>query len=216
VVLDGVEGAMKVIIGSYRGPTMVMRAVRSIVAHLIGTYELVIVDDSDNHDWVQWYRENLVADVIPLPRVGYTRAMTRVCREAGNERFIFWEEDFALTRDTSIAELSYHLDMNQDLAQIVLLRQPWFPNEQRAGSVVKAMEDRLGVQCETRDGLIVQDGTFSCNPAMWRETVAPQGWPQGDLSEDRMTAKLKEQGLRFAWLEGERVRHDGQRSGFGY
>jgi hypothetical protein len=99
---------------------------------------------------------------------------------------------------------------------VVLLRQPWFPNEIEMGSVVTAMERRLGVSVEMRGGLLVHSGTFSCNPAVWREGIAATGWPQTKWSEDSMTQRLTERGWKFSWLRGERVLHDGKRSGYGY
>lgn len=64
--------------------------------------------------------------------------------------------------------------------------------------------------------LVIQSGTFTCNPSVWAPFVKHLGWPRGSWSEDRMRDRLLGYGKRFAFLDGERVTHDGVRSGFGY
>ncbi len=58
---------MKVIIGTYRGPALVKRAVDSLAENLRGgDHEIVIVDDSGDPEWVAHYRRTYGKDPFPL------------------------------------------------------------------------------------------------------------------------------------------------------
>ena len=222
---------MKVIIGAYRGAALVDRALRSLEKDVLGWTEVTIVDDSGDDSVERALRklsssgprDRLIRSmvsirVVPLPRVGYTRAMQRVFEEArGAQHWCFWEEDFVATRQIDLRGTARLLDAHPELAQIVFLRNAVYPVEHVSGGVVEGMENRLGVKVERLpDGLLRHDATASGNPAVWRAGIAEGGWPQVKWSENRLTERLREQGWRFAWLEGEAVRHDGEHSGYGY
>jgi hypothetical protein len=227
---------MKIIIGAYRGLELAQRALDSIWEHAVGVTGITIIDDSGGQNWDSIFSSSgtlsafpgaalpaieVVPKVVVLPRVGYTRAMQAVCRAAGGERFMFWEEDFIATEDFDLEEMATVLVAEPKLAQLALLRQPFFPNEIAAGSLLAGLQRRLPdtvmVEREVAGiDIIEQDGTFTCNPAVWQSGITSQGWPSGKWSEDRMRDRLAQQGFRFGFLPGERVHHDGKRSGFGY
>ena len=238
---------MKVILGTYRGPAFVERALLSLSENLTGWDELTIVDDSGNSDWVDNYNNSMVTfedndsrifpKVIALPGQGYNAAMQAVCAEAGDDRFMFWEEDFILKEPVDLDNLSELLDEHPELAQIALLRGPHFPIEHEHGGLLEGLQARLGkdvVDIQTylsvepgrsANGMtqllafakiITQRGTFTCNPAVWQTGVAGLGWPRGKWSEDAKRDELLALGYRFGFLPGVKVEHDGERSGHGY
>lgn len=226
---------MKVILGSYRGPGLVRRAIDSLAENAIGVTSLVVVDDGDNPDWSAEIRSMhfvpadrkhagtlprpIVPQVIEMKKRGYNQAMRQVVRLAGRERFLFWEEDFTLDVPVDLTWMEMILMQRPYLAQLALLRGPHFPNEHAEGGLLPALEKRLGkdfVQLKLVKGIWEQRGTFTCNPAVWQANVANQGWPLGKWSEDRMRDKLLGLGYRFGFVPGQRVTHDGERSGFGY
>jgi hypothetical protein len=213
---------VKVIIGSYRAdPRMLMRALASIETHLLGEWTPVIVDDSGSEGFRAWCDSNIYRGcVVPVAddRAGYNMAMKKVCEVAGEERFIFWEEDFVLTQTVLVhAEMEAALDEMPRLAQVALQRPAVYPIEREHGGMLEGLEARLpGSILYRRADLIFQTGTFTCNPSMWQGGVAAKGWPDGKWSEDRKRDELLLEGYTFGFLTGVRVTHDGRRRGFGY
>lgn len=249
---------MKLVIGGYRGPHLIERSLLSIEKHIRkGIDEVVVVEDSGNARWhqeirtmtlKQWdravsggRREGVTirpVKVLDAGKRGYNNAMRTVCRVAGREPFLFWEEDFVAIADVNLIQIQQVLKLKPELAQVALLRGPHFENEHRDGGLLPALVNRLGaarvdlrteyVDIPFRPGTLVPDlhargveiytqlGTFTGNPAVWQSGVAARGWPVGRWSEDRKRDDLIAEGFRFAFLPGQRVEHDGVRSGFAY
>jgi hypothetical protein len=225
---------MLLIIGTYRKRAYVERALASIDRHLTGVTRTVFVDDSGNAAHSRWLSQ--FGDVSQTLGRGYNAAMREVCRVAGNEPFMFFEEDFELLAPVDLDAMLAIIENDRQLAQLALLRGPHFPIEHEAGGVLEGLERRLGrskVDLRLHDhpvtveemnrgamGRIIdyisQRGTFTCNPAVWAPGIAALGWPAGRWSEDKMRDRLLAEGLRFGFLPGIRVAHDGERSGHGY
>jgi hypothetical protein len=220
---------VRIVIGSYRGPDLVLRAIASLQRYMTGWDDTIIVDDSGNLEWMQTYArlEIQYPDgtkkapfvVSTGGRRGYNLAMKQVCRWAGDRRFMFWEEDFELLVPTDLNDMDQKLFDNPHLAQLALLRGSHFENEFLWGGLLPALNKRIpgsvaGLDPET--GIIEQTGTFTCNPAVWQRGVAKMGWPNGSWSEDRKRDDLIKQGYKFGFLPEVRVTHNGIRSGFDY
>lgn len=201
------------IIGTYRGTALVERAMRTINKRMTGVSEVVLVDDSGNPETSQALRR--YGEVIEVGGKGYNAAMKAVCARAGADAFMFWEEDFILNAKVDLGDLAGLLDQRPHLAQIALLRQAWFRVEVRAGGLIQALQQR-GEKVELVQGVWEQQGTFTCNPALWRAGIAASGWPDGEWSEDAKRDQLIAEGYSFGFLDGVRVFHDGRRSGHGY
>ncbi len=221
---------MHVVIGGYRGVHLIERSLASFTRHVTGITRITVVDDSGAVEVQSAIARELdafeVATAIPTSlhaagrgNVGYTRAMQVVCSVMGGERAMLWEEDFVATDDIDLDALDRILDEHIDIAQIALLRGPWFPNERRAGGLLPALVDRLGedfVDLREEPYGWSQRGTWTCNPAVWREGIALGGWPSGKWTEDKMRDRLLADGWRFGFIGGVKVKHDGVRSGTGY
>lgn len=218
---------MKVIVGTYRADKdMISRCVDSIKARIAGVDRLIFVDDSGNQDFRNWLYKNHGEVVAVAPKnVGYSRAMDVVCevmRSEVDEYFAFWEEDFTAVADTDLNQMADELANDPTLAQVVLLRQPWFANEIAKGDVIEAMSERLRSPIVIEQGvhqkLWVHQMQFSCNPAVWAPMAYRWPWPQCINSEDAKTRYLvDDDGASFAFF-GNRVRvhHEGERLGKGY
>jgi hypothetical protein len=187
-----------------------------------------IIDDSGDSEYRQYLFETYpdwqvyaVADAA----AGYWPAMKCVWAIASQHEFVFFvEDDFVFTRPVSLHSLQSFLERNPTLAQVVLLRQPWFPNEIEAGGVVNALAKR-GEYVISRsdmegDTWIQHLATWSGNPTLFRgaDWVRHHPWPGGEGSEYRFGRELVSQGYSFAyWGDGtEYVEHIGQRTGFGH
>jgi glycosyltransferase involved in cell wall biosynthesis len=205
---------MLVIVGTYRKRDYIDELIQSVETKLVGITELVFVDDSgdeDHQEWLSGYGEVVANE----QHCGYNMAMKAVCKRAGAEEFMFLEEDFTFNQKVNLPELSEILEARPHLAQIALLRQPWFPVEHDNGGLLEALVAR-GYDVEMVDGIWEQTATFTGNPAVWRAGVALTGWPDGKWSEDAKRDELLAQGDRFGYMPGVRVHHRGVRSGFGY
>ncbi|QAY08256.1 glycosyltransferase [Mycobacterium phage RoMag] len=223
---------MKIIIGTYRADkAMIDRCLSSIIDHLSDTepLEFWFVDDSADDDFRGWLET--FGNVVGLgrDRQGYTKAMDRVCklmRTFEDDYVTFWEEDFVAVRRVALDLIRAELQRRPQLAQIVLPRQPWFPNEIEAGSMMQALADRKNDTYSTRlvpDALVpialhIHTMTFSCNPAVWAPMAYRWPWPQCGGSEDEKTRYLREddKALFAFWGDEVLVHHDGERVGHGY
>lgn len=211
---------MHVIIGAYRGVELATRAIASLMEHANGIHGLTVVDDSGRADDRIALRSLPAVDrVVPVAdgQAGYNAAMQRVCEIAGDDPFVFWEEDFELLASIDFYDMGQKLAERPHLAQLALLRGPHFPIEHEHGGLLEALAVRLpGSVLGEVDGVIEQVGTFTCNPSVWAEGIAARGWPAGGYSEDLKRDELLAEGYRFGFLPDVRVRHDGERTGFDY
>lgn len=207
---------MRVIVGTYRKREHIEDCLQSVDRHLRDITELVFVDDSGDAEHRQWLAQ--YGTVIPVgpQQCGYGAAMRTVCKAADPaEAAMFLEEDFTFTTEVHLDQMGEILYHRPYLAQVILLRQPWFPVEIEHGGLIEALEAR-GYTFNTVCGVIEQQATFSCNPAVWRGPVFASGWPLGRWSEELKRDALIAEGYRFGWLPGIRVHHSGDRQGFDY
>jgi glycosyltransferase involved in cell wall biosynthesis len=191
---------MQIIIGCYRKLTLVPRLLDSLDEFVINPYDdLVFIDDSGDDATARILRR--FGEVIAVGGQGYGAAMRAACAAGAREPFSAWlEEDFTFTAPV----------------EIVLQRQPWFPNEVKAGGLVPALVERGHQFQPIGDGLLEHTAFFSGNPSVWRREVFEAGWPDARWSEEVKGRELVAAGYSFALTEDVLVHHDGQRSGKGY
>ncbi len=132
------------------------------------------------------------------------------------------EEDFEFDR-LPLLGMREVLERNPHLAQVVLKRQPWSPQEHLAGGHLE-VAPHLYTQHE-RDGMqwLEHDWLFSLNPCLIPRKVLQLGVPEsnGRGFEREMTDRCLQAGLRFAYYghrtDPPRCRHMGpQRAGEGW
>ena len=208
---------MLLVVGTYRKRAYVQRALTSIRRHVTGVDRIVFVDDSGSAENAHWLTQ--FGEVVETHATGYNAAMQAVCQVIGTEPAMFVEEDFEFISPVDLNDMMTVLHEHPNLAQIALLRGPVFPIELKHGGLLEGLVARLGpefVDLRKEPYGWSQRGTWTMNPAVWRPGIAAEGWPVGDWSEDLMRDRLRDQGWRFGYLEGIKVRHDGKRTGRGY
>jgi len=187
----------------------------------------LIVDDSGSPDYREWLRQQMpgwtVTAVDQDSPAGYSAAMRYVWSLAAGYDFVFLiEDDFVFEQPVFVSALVEVLIENPHLAQLVLLRQPWFQNEIDHGGLLEAIEAR-GVELLRRPEWVEQRATWSCNPTVFRggQWILNHPWPSGAGSEYRFGQELfkSEPSTVSAWYGVGKtpwVRHVGGRSGFGH
>jgi len=174
-------------------------------------------------DWGDAYRAELedIADefgyylparLTPERRLGYAGSMQAKWRYVANfvkAPYVFaTEDDFTLDRDVDVAALARVLDARQRVAQVALLRQPLNGRERQEGTI-------LGHPCasfERHATHLEHQRFFTCNPSLFRRSLAERPWPSGDHSEAVYGRSLFASGMASAlWGQGEQwVTHLGE------
>jgi hypothetical protein len=103
------------------------------------------------------------------------------------------EEDFLLAQSVPIDDMAMVLAAEPKLAQLVLKRQPWSPEEVRAGGIMEMYPDDY----TDRDGWVEHRRIFSLNPCLIPRVVIERGWPAGNEAE--FTASLVADGYTFGF-----------------
>lgn len=204
---------MRVIVGTYRNRTHVPHALASLDQYVTGVTDIVFIDDSNNTDTSEWLSQ--YGRVIETNGQGYGAAMTALCEAAEAKPAMVLEEDFTFTANVNLDAMAEILWHRPYLAQIALLRGPWFLVEHQHGGLIEALQAK-GHTFANAGGIIEQTATFTCNPSVWRGSVFADGWPTGRWSEELKRDQLLRQGYRFGYLPGIKVEHHGERSGHGY
>lgn len=210
---SGTIWRVRVIVGTYRKQRHIRSCLRSLRQYVVGISDLVFVDDSGDERNAAWLSS--YGRVVTTGASGYNVAMNAACEAAEGEMAFWVEEDFTFLSPVSLDEIATQLWHRPHLAQIALLRGPWFPIEHTHGGLIEALQHKGHTFTEV-SGLIEHCATFTGNPSVWRGDVWASGWPKGRWSEDRKRDELITAGYRFAYLPGIRVQHNGERSGFGY
>jgi hypothetical protein len=188
----------------------------------------LIFDDSGDPTYAQWLGERYPdwAIISAGRRRGFggTIANAWPMMAGMPERYVcHLEDDFTFRRPVDLSRLAAVLDALPDLVQLSLMRQPWNDQERQAGSVVDALLARgLSFRPCSLYGArwLEHRGYFTTNPSLYPTKLCRLGWPDGDQSEGRFTARLLEDpALRFGiWGSGDPwVEHIGaERVGTGY
>lgn len=108
------------------------------------------------------------------------------------------EEDFVFTEPVDIDGMASVLKEEPRLAQLVLKRQPWSPEEVEAGGIIECAPNFYA----QRDGWVEHQRIFSLNPCLIPRDVVDAGWPAGNEAEK--TAQLVAVGRTFGFW-GDRV-----------
>lgn len=122
------------------------------------------------------------------------------------------EDDFTFPDPVDVPEMVALLQRDPKLAQVALLRQPWSPEEQRAGGIFQANPDRF-TQAES---VVLQTNLFTFNPCVY-----PMGLTTyGAGIEQTVTDKLLADGYHFGYLgqidDPPRCTHIGHKRSAGY
>jgi GT2 family glycosyltransferase len=152
---------------------------------------------------------------------GYPKAVAAAIERAigSGQPWIFWlEDDFIFNEPVDLRGMQALVEKH-DLAQLSLMRQPWYEHEVEAGGVIAARPDEF-IQ---RDGYIEHRAYWTTNPMLTsRQFLAEHRWPMGRNSELRFGHSVFSDPRVCAGILGEiedgpRVHHIGlERAGKGY
>jgi hypothetical protein len=208
---------VQLIVLSNRRSQYLVETLHSIATHVTGADRITIVDDSGDSHWrsALEYLGDEIVSVDDNP-AGYARAMQTVLDVAEGEHVALWEEDFRAIAPIDLHELAGILDERPHLAQLAVMRQPWYPHEIAAGGMLQAVANS-GHMVELVDGVWEHRAFFTCNPTVLPRRTYTRPWPQQEWSESAFGRELlKDPAVRFGMMPGQRVEHVGERSGFGY
>jgi N-terminal domain of galactosyltransferase len=171
------------------------------------------VEDLDL-DWTRW-------DTVQIRGGGYPKAVTGALEQAigSGQPWIFWlEDDFTFNESVDLLAMQVLVEQH-DLAQLSLMRQPWYEPEIEAGGVVAANPDAF----TQRDGFVEHAAYWTMNPMLTRRSLlAEHRWPQGRRSELRFGHQVfadprVRAGILGSIEDEPRVEHIGlERAGRGY
>jgi len=160
-------------------------------------------------------------DVEAIRGGGYPRAVAAGMEKAigSGQQWVFWlEDDFTFNEPVDLAEMQA-LVKRHDLAQLSLMRQPWYDHEIEAGGVVGARPGEF----TQREGYVEHRAYWTTNPMLTRrQTLAEHRWPMGRNSELRFGQSIfadpRATAGIFGSIEDEPgVHHIGlERAGSGY
>jgi GT2 family glycosyltransferase len=160
-------------------------------------------------------------DVEPIKGGGYPRAVAAGMEKAigSGQPWVFWlEDDFTFNEPVDLGEMQA-LVGRHDLAQLSLMRQPWYEHEIEAGGVIHARPEEF----TQREGYIEHRAYWTTNPMLTRRrTLAEHRWPMGRNSELRFGQTVfadpsATAGILGAIEDQPRVHHIGaERAGSGY
>ncbi len=149
-----------------------------------------------------------------LGLAGSVRKAWESALDASCDYLFHVEEDFRFTTDVDILDLALVLEDDPTLAQVVLKRQPWSPEEIAAGGIIELHPEDY----EDRGSYVVHKRIFSLNPCLIPARIMEIGWPDGN--EAAMTEQLVAMGYHFAfygrWEDRPRVVHVGTVRGQGW
>lgn len=149
---------------------------------------------------------------------GAVQAAWDWARDQDLDYLLHVEEDFLFNEPFDPNDAISILEADKNLAQVVLKRQSWNPEEQRAGGII---------ECHPEEYTDHEDGDlrwashkriFSLNPCVIPRHIFEMGWPDGNEAE--MTTNLVSLGYRFAFFGGRndppRVTHVGAERSIGW
>lgn len=191
---------------------------------------IVIHDDSGDPEyrgWLQGATEGLGAIYVFTPqRLGfsgsYAHAWSYLAATSGPEWVFLLEDDFLFKKPVDLAAMMSVMSDYPYLAQLVLKRQPWNPEEKSAGGIVESHPEDFTEQTNDRWVWTGHRSFFSTNPCLFRRSLCLGGWPDCPDSEGIFTHRLlRDPEIRFAFWGGKfdppLVEHIGsERVGCGY
>ena len=128
------------------------------------------------------------------------------------------EEDFRFVVPVDIHRMVAVLLADLRLAQVVLKRQPWSPEERQAGGIIECHPDDYTAHLDDDLRWVSHQRIFSLNPCLIPRHILEMGWPPGNEAE--MTSNLVALGYRFAFFgerdDRPRVEHVGVERGVGW
>ena len=106
------------------------------------------------------------------------------------------EDDFTFPEPVPVFEMAAALSADPTLAQVALMRQPWSPEEQAAGSVYRANGSGYTRSVSSGVELVTHRKLFTFNPCLYPRSIVDYGAGLEQEVTDCLIAK----GYRFSYL----------------
>jgi hypothetical protein len=172
----------------------------------------IILDDSGDRDYRQWLAKEFPSfEVVPSRerRGGYINAMTKlfsIVRECGADYNFHLEDDFTLNAPLNMNDMLGVLDNNKHLAQMSIMRQPWYDIEIRFGGVLQYyVAAGKKIVPKTKNGLQWSEHRlyYTCNPNISPAWVYEREWPRLPYSESKFGKDLFEDPKMWCGIWGK-------------
>lgn len=186
-------------------PDYLAQSVESVERHvgLSLSDPLILINDAGNPE----YSETLLKLYFRFERIvnhderrglaGAVRSAWETALEQDVDYVWHMEGDFILTQNLFLSDMYSVLKENPQLAQLVLKRQPWSPEEIQAGGQIETAPE-LYVDCK---GFVSHKRLFSFNPCLIpRHVVELALAGPGDGLERGVTDTLLDAGYSFGYL----------------
>lgn len=206
----------------------IARTIPSLEA-MVGPFsERLICDDSGDAGYVAWLRETFPTwRVAGHEHTGHGPAVRFAIGEAAkmDVDYVFWsEDDIVYRRRVDLAAIARVMDAEgDDLKQMVIRRQAWFPSEIEAGGMIDRFDPRLFRERESAEGPWIEHRQFySLNPHLVRRSLLGViRWPAVPNSEHQFSRRLFMDrrvrcGIWGAKSDAPWCEHFGERVGDGY
>lgn len=191
-----------VTIVSDRGSLYLPGCKQSLREHLDRHADVFVVDDQEHN----------------LGMAGAVRTAWEWAVETGCDYLLHIEEDFRFLGQIPLDGMLDVLSHDETLAQVVLKRQPWSPEEFHAGGIIETHPDDYTDHHAGGLQWVSHQRIFSLNPCLIPRKILEYGWPDGNEAE--MTSRLVADGWRFAFYghraDPPRVEHIGASRGKGW
>ena len=161
-------------------------------------------DDTGDEAYRDTLRQlNPTWGVIGSPeRRGASGAVTdawRALRDRSDARYVFHlEQDFVINLPVDLDAMAGFLDAHPHIAQVVLRRQAWNPDEKAAGGVLEQHPDWYYDMSERGVEWLEHRAYWSNNPCLYRADLLVLGWPEhvpGRWGEDTFHQRLLGTGI---------------------
>ena len=190
----------------------------------------LIFDDSGDRAYQRWLRSTYQREGFTVAygreRVGQGKALARMWKHLADSMYrshpwvFHLEDDFLFDRPVDLEQLRSVLEERPCLAQMALLRQPWFSGEVKAGGIIERDPDEY-IRVSAGDVEWFEHRMwFTLNPCLYRRELCELERPTGYRHEWSFGRRLCEDPeVRFGlWGDGTPwVTHIGEkRIGRGY
>lgn len=164
----------------------------------------ILIDDSGDEEYGKWCDMLDFDQIVHHSRrcglaASVKTAWSTVSRSTDAEHIFHVEEDFTFPQPPPVDEMADLLNGDPWLAQVVLKRQAWSPEEMAAGGIIELhpddyLEAAIPPGC-TGPGFMLHRRIFSFNPCLYPVSITYGGNP-GDLEAD-VTKRLVADGYHF-------------------
>lgn len=222
-----VADAVTLVVLTHGRRDCISKTIPAALANLQGlpVTHIIVSDDSGDVEYGCWLRRWVPgAEVISSSKsTGFAGNVRRAWDAAlgTGTPWIFWlEDDFEILQPIPLDSMSGVMLAHPHLTQMLLKRQPWFPNEVEAGDLIAVHPDAEQAEWDGLHWVEHAKGHWTNPHLVRREFLAEHTWPTGGGSEAVFGRQVMRGGRKSAFWgkigDPPLVNHMGERTGHGY